>query len=293
MAARRTFSLITSGRGRDADPDLPLAAAAFERRGLDVEIVAWDDPNVSWDRYDLSIIRSCWDYSWRREEFLDWAVGVPRLCNPAEILEWSTDKRYLLDLDNASCPIVPTTWNPRTIDELPAGTEWVVKPTISAGSRDTARWSEAESALEHVNKLVADGRNAMAQPYLTAVDTEGETALLFLGGQFSHAVRKGPLLRRGEGVSQQRDSRGDLVARNATPGQLAVARRALGLATERHSNSTPLLYARVDVVTDDAGRCVVLELELAEPSLFLPQCPAAAERLVDSAVHRADHLPGH
>jgi hypothetical protein len=42
------------------------------------------------------------------------------------------------------------------------------------------------------------------------------------------------------------------------------------------------LYARIDLVDDVAGRPVVLELELTEPSLFLPQAPDVAARLVNA-----------
>jgi hypothetical protein len=41
----------------------------------------------------------------------------------------------------------------------------------------------------------------------------------------------------------------------------------------------PPLYARIDLVHDAGGRPVVLELELTEPSLFLPQAPEAATSL--------------
>jgi hypothetical protein len=119
------------------------------------------------------------------------------------------------------------------------------------------------------------------------VDDAGETAMLFLGGRFSHAVRKGPLLGRGEGVRQDRDSRGDLRPIAATPEQLAVAQAVFDAIPELVPGAAPVLYARIDLVTDGSGRPVLLELELAEPSLFLPQAPPETPgRLVD-AVHAA------
>ncbi len=36
----------------------------------------------------------------------------------------------------------------------------------------------------------------MAQPYLEEIDEHGETGLVFVGGAYSHAFRKGPLLPR-------------------------------------------------------------------------------------------------
>ncbi len=116
----------------------------------------------------------------------------------------------------------------------------------------------------------------MVQPNQAIVDDAGETALLFLGGGFSHAVRKGPLLGRGEGVRQDRDSRGDLRPVPATPEQRAVAQAVVDAVPALVAGAAPLLYARIDLVADAAGRPVVLEVELTEPSLFLPQAPPEA-----------------
>jgi hypothetical protein len=269
-------ALVSSERGLRVDPDLPLAAPALREAGVAVDRVRWDDPAVDWAGYDLAVVRSCWDYAWRRAEFLAWADGVPRLSNDAAVLRWNTDKNHLRDLVRAGLPVVPTVWDPTTAAELPDAEEWVVKPSVSAGSRDTARWSEAADVLAHAAELTAAGRTAMVQPYLASVDDAGETAVLFIGGEFSHAVRKGPLLGRGEGVRQDRDSRGDLRRVDATPEQRAVAQAVVDAVPSLVPGAAPLLYARIDLVADAAGRPVVLELELTEPSLFLPQAPPAA-----------------
>jgi glutathione synthase/RimK-type ligase-like ATP-grasp enzyme len=271
-------ALVTSERGLRLDPELSLAAGALREDGLDADVVRWDDADVDWGGYALAVLRSAWDYSWRLAEFLAWADGVPRLRNRVELLRWNTDKTYLRDLERAGLPVVPTVWNPTDADVLPDAQEWVVKPSISAGSRDTARWSDRGAALEHAAELTAAGRTAMLQPYLASVDAEGETALLFLGGRFSHAVRKGPLLQRGEGVRQDRNSRGDLRRIEATPEQRAVAQSVFDAVGDLVPDAAPPLYARVDLVRDDDDRPVLLELELVEPSLFLPQAPDAVTR---------------
>ncbi|WP_222195079.1 ATP-grasp domain-containing protein [Modestobacter italicus] len=279
MTAR--VALVSSERGLRVDPDLPIASAALRGAGLAVDLVRWDDPDVDWAEPDLVVVRSCWDYAWRRAEFLAWAERVPRLRNPAPVLAWNTDKAHLREVAAAGLPVVPTVWDPTDVAQLPDAGEWVVKPSISAGSRDTARWTEPAAVLGHVAELTAAGRTAMVQPYLASVDDAGETAMLFLGGRFSHAVRKGPLLRRGEGVRQDRDSRGDLHAVDPTPAQRAVAQAVFEAVPDLVPGAEPLLYARIDLVADDAGRPVLLELELTEPSLFLPQAPeGAAEQLV-------------
>jgi hypothetical protein len=112
------------------------------------------------------------------------------------------------------------------------------------------------------------------------VDDAGETAMLFLGGRFSHVVRKGPLLKPGEGVRQDRDSRGDLRRAAPTPQQRELAQTVHDAVGGLVPGAAPPLYARIDLVEDTAGRCAVLELKLAEPSLFLPQAPDAVATLV-------------
>jgi hypothetical protein len=277
-------ALVGSERGLRVDPDLPLATAALRDAGHTVDLVRWDDPAVDWSAVGLAVVRSCWDYAWRLEEFLAWAAdlsgGATRLRNSVELLRWNTDKTYLRDLEGAGIPVVRTVWDPVRADELPDAEEWVVKPSVSAGSRDTARWSTAGEALAHAASLTGAGRTAMVQPYLARVDDEGETAMLFIGGSFSHAVRKGPLLKRGEGVRQDRDSRGDLRPVTPTEAQRAVAESVFAAVPDLVGAGSSPLYARIDLVDDAAGGPVVLELELTEPSLFLPQAPGGADALV-------------
>jgi hypothetical protein len=274
------IALVGSERGLRVDPDLPLASAALHDAGYAVDLVRWDDGAYDWTQASLAVVRSCWDYAWRLPEFLAWAASVPRLRNDAELLAWNTDKTYLRDLERAGLPVVPTVWDPAGAADLPDAQEWVVKPSVSAGSRDTARWSGAADALAHVAQLTGAARTAMVQPYLPSVDDAGETAMLFLGGSFSHAVRKGPLLRRGEGVRQDRDSRGDLRRVDPSAAQREVADAVFGAVATLVPQAAAPLYARIDLVDAGGGRPVVLELELTEPSLFLPQAPDAVATLV-------------
>ena len=272
-------ALVTSERGLRLDPDLPIAGSALRDAGFVVDLVRWDDADVDWAGFELAIVRSCWDYSWRLTEFLAWADSVPNLRNVPEVLRWNTDKTYLRDVQGADLPVVPTVWNPTREADLPDADEWVVKPSISAGSRDTARWTDPAEVLEHATALTNAGRTAMVQPFLPSVDDDGETAMLFIGGRFSHAVRKGPLLRRGEGVRQDRDSRGDLRPTDPTDAQREVAQAVFDAVPALVGVDAPLLYARIDLLHGADGQPVVLELELTEPSLFLPQVPPAAAEL--------------
>lgn len=269
------------------DPDDELLVGPLKERGVEVEAAVWDDPAVDWSRFDLVVIRSTWDYHSRRADFLSWARSVPRLCNPAPVLEWNTDKRYLRELVAAGVPVVPTewvgpgeTWAPR------AGGPIVVKPTVSAGGLDSGRYDPAEFdlAAAHVRRLTDAGRTVMVQPYLTAVDTAGETALMFVGGGFSHAIRKGALLT-GPDTGVAGLYRQEVI----TPREPSASERALA---ERVLDAVPfdraaLLYARVDLIPDAAGEPVLLELELAEPSLFLAHADGAPARLATAIAANA------
>lgn len=265
-----------------ADADLPLLTDAADRAGITSEVVVWDDPAVDWDAFDLVVVRSCWDYVPRRAEFLAWAAAIPRLANPAAVLRWNTDKIYLRELEAAGVAIVPTAWSVERAEDLPPAREWVVKPTISAGSADTARWADPERALEHGRELLAAGRPTMTQPYVDAVDSEGETGLLLFGGRFSHAFRKGALLTTGDDPRELPELKEDIRAREPSADQVAFAERTVAVATE--ILGTQPLYARVDVVTGADGSLRLMELELTEPSFFLDHTDVGAARMVDAAL---------
>lgn len=96
--------LVTCAQLPDLDTDTRILAASLSSHGMSVVPAVWDDPAVDWDEVDLAVVRSCWDYCARRCEFLAWAARVPRLANPADVLSWNTDKRYLVDLATAGVP---------------------------------------------------------------------------------------------------------------------------------------------------------------------------------------------
>jgi hypothetical protein len=182
------------------DADTRSLIAPLGARGIDATPAVWDAPDVDWARFDLVVVRSCWDYAGRRREFLEWAARVPRLANPAPVLAWNTDKRYLRDLATRGIAVVPTEWlRPGQAWSLSERGAWVIKPAVSLASLDTGRYhledpDERRLAAEHMRRLHADGRVVMMQPYLQAVDDEGERALVYLNGVFSHAMRKPAVL---------------------------------------------------------------------------------------------------
>ncbi|MFU8852897.1 ATP-grasp domain-containing protein [Micromonospora sp. SL1-18] len=285
--AEPRVALATCSALPDLDPDDRLVLAPLAARGVAVEAVIWDDPAVDWSGYDLVVLRSPWDYALRRDEFVAWTQTVPSLVNPADVVAWNTDKRYLAELSAAGVPTVPTVWvEPGQTWAPPADSgEYVIKPAVSAGSQDTGRYDLAdpqhrELAGAHVRRLTAAGRVAMVQPYLSAVDTSGETALLFLAGPdgltFSHAIRKGPMLTGPDLGVAELYKKEQIDPRTALPDQLAVAERTVAAVP---GGPDRLLYARVDLIPGPDGAPVLVELELTEPSLFIGYADAAPDRL--------------
>jgi O-ureido-D-serine cyclo-ligase len=138
--------------------------------------------------------------------------------------------------------------------------------------------------VAHAERLLNVGRSVLLQPYLDSVDRDGETALIYFQGRFSHAIRKGPLLPPGSSASPAIGlfAPEKITARAPGADELQVAEHVLGALP------FPLpLYARVDLIRDATQRPVLLELELTEPSLFFAHAPGSPERFAAALVELA------
>lgn len=290
------IALATVAQGWAEDDDAPALVAALEAAGAWAGPAEWDDPAVDWAAFDLVVVRSTWDYAERPDEFVAWAhrVGsLTTLINPPAVLEWNIDKRYLGALAARGCRVVPTAFvgpgeDPAPVVEgMPPG-EVVVKPTISAGSKDTVRHpaERRDDAVAHARSLLAAGRSVMVQPYLPAVDRVGETGMVYLDGELSHAFRKGPLLTPGGEPVEGLFAREEIEPRAAAADERAVAEDVLAAAVAELGVDR-LAYARVDLLRDADDRPVLLELELTEPSFFLETDPGAAARAAECFVAHA------
>ncbi len=275
-------ALVTCADYPDLEPDDQRVIPALAALGIAAQAEVWNNPDVDWAAYDATVLRSPWDYASQRDAFLAWARKVPRLANRADVIDWNTDKRYLAELAASGVPVTPTTFvGPSEMWLPPTGeSDYVIKPAISAGSKDTGRYGAAhrDEAIAHVNRLQRDRRVVMIQPYLPAVDTYGETALLYFADPasgrlvFSHAVRKGPMLEGPDTGVEGLYKAETISARVPSQAELAVAE--IVLATMPSS----LLYARVDLIPDPEGDPMVLEVELTEPSLFFEHSDGSADR---------------
>jgi hypothetical protein len=282
-----TIGVATCAAVPELDEDGPLLLAALTAAGARARPVVWDDETVDWAALDLVLVRSTWDYPLRRDAFLAWSRRCRRTVNPRDVLAWNTDKRYLDDLSRAGVPTIPTTF-------VPPGAVWtapdgdaVIKPTVSGSAADTGRFSDPgdPEAAALVARLHAQGRTAMVQPYLSGIEADGETSLVFLGGRFSHAMWRAPLLtstgvRPAVVVADVLETVREVAV---TDRQRSVAEAALdAVPGGRHR----LSYARVDLLPGPTGP-VVLELEATDCFLFLSvAAPDARRRLAEHVLSR-------
>lgn len=262
---------VTVAKARGKDEDESIALAALADLGVEVAVVDWDDPDVRWADFDRIILRSPWDYTERLAEFLAWTdatAAVTEVVNSPAIVRWNIDKTYLRDLEAAGVPVIETTFLAAADDPVLPDGEFVVKPSVGAGSRDAASYGPQDhaAALAHVAHLQSTGVTVMVQPLVASVPIDGEWPLLFFAGEYSHAANKHIALPRA-GFIEEFFAPETNAPYEATAEQIDVARRALDVAIERFGVPT---YARVDLVRGDDGGPQVLELELVEPSLFLP-----------------------
>ena len=164
----------------------------------------------------------------------------------------------------------------------------MVKPAVGAGSKDAQRYgrTDRDAALMHIKRLQLKNRSILLQPYLSRVDEAGETALLYFNGVYSHAIRKGPLLKRNQGPTEKLFAPEDIVARVPGEDEMALAGKVVSALPGLFGLDAPLTYARIDLLRDEEGRPCLLELELTEPSLFFNYADGAAERFVAALKNR-------
>lgn len=283
-------ALVVSEQHQFLDQNNAVLEEALAQLGVDASTHIWSDKSVDWTQFDLVVLRSTWDYSTRLDEFIAWAKSVPNLHNSAKAIEWNTDKEYLKTMADKGVETIRTVWldpnrhfsSQAIHTRLPAFGDFVIKSTKSAGSQGVARYQEATAkarttAINQVRDMLAAGNYVMIQPYLSKVDQEGETSVVFLDGEYSHSFLKGAMLSRGTAPSEiyVEEELKDGVADERF---LALARLALDAAREILGEEGNFLYARVDMLPNEKGEPVLLEVELVEPRLFIRRHPGAVER---------------
>ncbi|MGE3181120.1 MAG: RimK family alpha-L-glutamate ligase [Phycisphaerae bacterium] len=269
------IGLITCKNLPEPDPDAAPLAAALRDAGHEPVSVPWDDEKVPLHGFDLFVLRSCWNYYTEPDRFLAWidqAAAAAPLINTPEVVGWNIHKRYLLTLEQAGVPVVRSRFvhqGEQTSEDpfCDFTDELVIKPAISAGSFGVRRFGthERDAAREYLQSL-AKQRDVMIQPHLSGFRDPGERNLIWIEGEWTHAIRKHPRYAGDDervegGVPPTRE-------------ELKVADAALAQVPYK------LRYARADLVPDEEGRIRLSELELLEPSLFFDYSSAALQRFV-------------
>lgn len=301
MSGGARIALVTCADLPEPDVDEALLTDALRARGSRPSVVAWNDPDIEWAAYDCAVLRSCWDYHYpdRTNAFAEWVSRVDQetaLVNPARVVSWNAHKRYLLELELAGVPIVPTMLvrhgDSRSLEhavsdaaivlDTPSSTtSFITKPAVGAGSRETRRHARGSLHIDDnaYRQVVAAG-DVLIQPYVQSVETTGERCLIWIDGSIRHAIRKYPRLADDpERVSDEPEDISD--------DERSLADAALDAAQDLFGGGANLLYARVDLVRDESGTPLLAELELIEPSLFLLQSPATCDAFADAIIARA------
>jgi glutathione synthase/RimK-type ligase-like ATP-grasp enzyme len=270
--------LVTCAAPYEADNDTPLLVDALAAGGTRVDVADWRDASVDWSNAAVTVLRSPWDYVERLDEFIAWAERVhdlSALWNPLALVRWNTHKSYLLELHARGAPVVPTVvllgGSAASLDGICDAQGWnavVVKPAIASGSAGARRGDVGDASLQdHLDALLASG-DVLVQPFVPAVERDGEISMVLFGGRFSHALHKRPAA--GE-YRVQEHLGGTTALVDPNPGLVELAERVCSVLP------APTLYARIDLVSfRDTWH--VIEAEVTEPSLWLDLAPAAATR---------------
>lgn len=264
------------------DEDI-LLTNALQARGLRTVRVDWADKNFDWETAKTAVFRTTWDYFDRIGEFLQWLNDTSKkiqFINPIDTILWNLDKHYLQDLADHQVNIPPTLFieqgEPSNLQEIISKTDWqdiILKPTVSGAARHTYRISLSNLADHEIMfKRLINQESMLLQPFQHSVLKMGEIALMYFNGEYSHAILK--KAKPGD-FRVQDDFGGTVHDYNPSRTEIELGYQALAVCS-------PLpVYARVDIITNNAGNPVVSELELIEPELWLRCKPAAAELFAD------------
>lgn len=263
---------------RLTDDDRPLIGE-LGALGLEAAPVVWGDSTIRWRDFRALVLRSCWDYHLRPMEFRAWLDDVERLgvalWNPAPLVRWNMHKGYLRDLASRGVPVPDTEWlragdgvTLTAVLDMHGWTEAIVKPAISASATDT--WRTTRDLAADEKRFAEQLRRAdlLVQAVIPEVASSGEWSLMFIDGEFSHAMLKRP--SPGD-FRVQAEHGGTAVPATAPDDMVAAGARVM------ENLPGPVLFARIDGVVTARG-WTLMEAECIEPVLFLSQSAGAHAR---------------
>lgn len=266
------------------DQMMDCLATAFAAHGAAIDAVAWDDESTNWRRFDAALIGSAWDYQDNLERFLDRLNAIESqtvLFNDCATVRWNCRKTYLKDLAERGARTVPTVWLDRPTDADIAHAFDALGSDDLVFKRQVGANAEGQFRLKRGDPVPAMPESMMAQPFLPAIQSEGEMSLVFIDGTFSHGLIKSAA----DGDYRIQSSYGGREEPYAPDAEDITAATSI-LET---LNETPL-YARIDMVRGTDGDMLLMELELVEPFLYPLQADGLSERIYDALARRLNTI---
>ncbi|QIL38454.1 hypothetical protein G7074_03675 [Pedobacter sp. HDW13] len=252
----------------------------LKEKGLHIEKVIWNDPEINWQDYNLAILKSPWDYFDLITDFYHWLEKLAhlnvRLLNPIGLVKWNSNKLYLQEIEAAGLKITPSTFIHKQesvklndffgkfgVDKL------IVKPCVSGGAKNTFKVTadNVDVVNQKLNELLQE-EDFIVQPFLPEILENGEWSFIFFNGVYSHSLIK--QAKPGDFRVQPAHG-GSVHPQSPDKNQIAIAQQYIDLFAKN------CLYARVDG-TFVKGEFLLMELELIEPFLFLNTDPQNYER---------------
>ena len=283
LSSQDTLPGSLNRRADAFEHDLEVAAigAGLADHGYALEALAWDDPAADWNCYAAVMIGTAWDYADRYAKFLSTLCHIEMLgitvLNPVSLVRWNSHKTYLRDLGQLGIPTIPTLW----LDQPSAGDlenafgilgsdDLVVKRQVGAGAHDQIR-------IHKGDKIRGYSHEAMVQPFLPTIQSEGEYSFILIDGELSHTLLK--TAKKGDYRIQS--LYGGTEQRVMTSGaDLEAARHVVNALEEKP------LYARVDMIRDEGGTMRLMELELIEPYLYPEQSDELGAMIARALIKR-------
>ncbi len=192
-------------------PQLSLVIPKLRDHGFNVQVLDWEDGNVEWQKYQVLFIGPVWGYTKRKSKFNAWLEEIKKrdilLVNSWDFIQWNLKKTYLVDLQNAGLPVIPSFGicedsflNLESILFL-TQTGWRTKNIILKGIQDAGGFGyhhlkedyKAENyreAQKHLAKLKKKNQGAIIQPFWPEISEKGELSFVFLGGALTHSYLK-------------------------------------------------------------------------------------------------------
>lgn len=269
--------------------DLALKTA-LKNNGYAVEIIAWDDEGYDFSRARLAIIRSCWDYDQRVDEFLQKMRNISQYCkliNSLAVITDNSNKYYLRDLESKGIRIVPVAFveNIGQVITVLRGLEVkqiVIKPVVSASGRDTYLVNrEDEDSVIEVAAPILRTKGVMLQPYISTIKTLGEKSTVVIDGTPVYTMLKKPA--EGNFLVHQHHG-GTYVETQIGAEEQEFVKQIISTFTERP------VYMRIDYLFDEKEEPMLLELELIEPNLYLSKSELALKGLTEKLAEIINNL---